>query len=116
VTTKCDVYSFGVVVLEIVMGRYPTELQYIASVGEHHNKLAVKGMLDQRPSAPTKVENTEIDWLVEVAFCCLQTSPQSRPEMQEVYQKLSHHQQSYASVTHSLALNKLLEEITDGEV
>jgi serine/threonine protein kinase len=26
VTEKCDVYSFGVVVLEIIMGRHPTEL------------------------------------------------------------------------------------------
>ncbi|CAN6165569.1 unnamed protein product [Urochloa humidicola] len=88
VTTKCDVYSFGVVVLEIVMGRYPTELQSFASNGEHHN-LAVEDMLDQRPSAPTDIENEEIELLVEVASCCLQTSPQSRPEMQKVYQKLT---------------------------
>jgi serine/threonine protein kinase len=40
VTTKCDVYSFGVVALEIVMGRYPRELQTFASIGEHH-ELAV---------------------------------------------------------------------------
>ncbi|CAN6180525.1 unnamed protein product [Urochloa humidicola] len=112
VTTKCDVYSFGVVVLEIVMGRYPTELQSFASIGEHHN-LAVGDMLDQRPSAPTDVENEEIDLLVEVALCCLQTS-QSRPEMQKVYQKLSHHQPTYASAKPSVALK--LEEIKDSEV
>jgi serine/threonine protein kinase len=83
VTTKCDVYSFGVVALEIVMGRYPTELQTFASVGKHH-ELAVEDMLDQRPSSPTTVEQEEIAQLVEVAFSCLKTSPQSRPEMQEV--------------------------------
>ncbi|CAN6203411.1 unnamed protein product [Urochloa humidicola] len=90
VTTKCDVYSFGVVAMEIVMGRYPRELQSFASVGEHH-ELAVEDMLDQRPSSPTMVEKKEIAQLVEVAFSCMQSSPQSRPEMQEVYQKLSHH-------------------------
>ncbi|CAN6180523.1 unnamed protein product [Urochloa humidicola] len=89
VTTKCDVYSFGVVALEIVMGRYPRELQSFASVGEHH-ELAVEDMLDQRPSSPTMVEKKEIAHLVQVALSCLQTSPQSRPEMQKVYQNLSH--------------------------
>lgn len=97
------------------MGRYPTELQSFASIGEHH-KLAVEDMLDRRPSVPTEVENKEIDRLVEIAFCCLQTSPQSRPEMQEVYQKLNHNQPlpCYVSVKPSLPLK--LEEITNAEV
>lgn len=90
VVTKCDVYSFGVVALEIVMGRYPREIQSIASVGEHH-ELAVDKMLDRRPSLPTMVQKKAIAQLVKVAISCLQNSPQSRPEMQEVYQKLSHH-------------------------
>ncbi|CAN6213537.1 unnamed protein product [Urochloa humidicola] len=88
VTTKCDVYSFGVVMLEIVMGRYPMELQSLASVGQHH-KHAME-FLDQRPSSPTVVENEEIALLVEVALSCMQTSPQSRPAMKSVYQKLIH--------------------------
>ena len=52
VITKCDVYSFDVVTLEIVMGRYPRELQSIASMEEHH-ELAIEDMLDQRLSLPT---------------------------------------------------------------
>ena len=82
VTTKCDVYSFGVLVLEIVMGRYPRELQSIAFM-EQHQELAIEDMLDQRLSSPTVVEKEEIALLVEVAFSCLQTSPQSRPPMKE---------------------------------
>ena len=109
--TKCDVYSFGVVVLEIVMGRYPRELQSLASLGEHNN-LAMD-LLDQHPSSPTCLEKKEIALLIEVAFACLQTSPQSRPEMQDVYQKLIHHQPSYfASPSGTLALG----QIADGEV
>ncbi|CAM0151186.1 unnamed protein product [Urochloa decumbens] len=88
VTRKCDVYSFGVVVLEIVMGRYPTELQSLASMGKHQ-ELLIDDMLDRRPSSPTVVEKKEIALLVGVAFACLQTSPQFRPEMQDVYQKLA---------------------------
>ncbi|CAL5089381.1 unnamed protein product [Urochloa decumbens] len=87
VTTKCDVYSFGVVVLEIMMGRYPTELQSL-SMGQHQ-ELSMDDMLDKRPSSPTVEENKEIALLVEVAVACLQTSPQFRPEMQDVYQKLA---------------------------
>ncbi|CAL5079248.1 unnamed protein product [Urochloa decumbens] len=88
VTTKCDVYSFGVVVLEIVMGRYPTEMQSLASMGQHQ-ELTVADTLDKRLSMPTVGENKDIALLVEVAVACLQTSPQFRPEMKDVYQKLA---------------------------
>ncbi|CAD6226175.1 unnamed protein product [Miscanthus lutarioriparius] len=100
VTTKCDVYSFGVVVLEIVMGRCPRELQSIASLEQHH-ELAIEDMLDQRLPSPTTVEKKEISLLVEVAFACLQTSPQFRPEMQDVYQKLALHKPPFVSPSHA---------------
>ena len=93
VTTKCDVYSFGVVVLETVMGRYPREVQSVASSMGQYCKDAM-GLLDQHPSSPTVVEKEEIALLVEVAFSCLQTSPQSRPPMKDVYQKLVHQHRS----------------------
>ena len=109
VTTKCDVYSFGVVALEIVMGRYPRELQSIASMEQHH-ELAIEDMLDQLLSSPTTVEKKEISLLVEVAFACLQTFPQFRPEMQDVYQKLSLHKPPSVSPSHS----HTPEEIIDG--
>ena len=109
VTTKCDVYSFGVVALEIVMGRYPRELQSIASMEQHH-ELAIEDMLDQLLSSPTTVEKKEISLLVEVAFACLQTSPQFRPEMQDVYQKLALHKPPSVSPSHA----HKPEEIIDG--
>jgi serine/threonine protein kinase len=111
VTTKCDVYSFGVVSLEIVLGRYPRELQSLASMGQHH-EFAMEDMLDQRPSSPTKAEKKEIALLVEVAFACLQTS-QARPTMQDVYQKLaSNKHSSFASPSHALTV----DETTEGEM
>ena len=84
-TTKCDVYSFGVVVLEIMVGRYPSELQTLPSV-----EIAME-MLDQRTQLPTMEEVEEIALLVQLAFACMETSPHSRPEMQDVYQKLTRH-------------------------
>jgi serine/threonine protein kinase len=100
VTTKCDVYSFGVIALEIVTGRYPRELQSIASMEQHH-ELAIEDMLDQCLSSPTMVEKKEISLLVEVAFACLQTSPQFRPEMQDVYLKLALHKPPFVSPSHA---------------
>jgi len=102
VTTKCDVYSFGVVVLEIMMGMYPTELQSLVSMGQNQ-ELAMEDMVDKRPSSPTSVEEREIALLVEVAFACQQTSPQFRPEMKDVYQKLALHRppSSFASPSHA---------------
>ncbi|CAL5079251.1 unnamed protein product [Urochloa decumbens] len=109
VTTKCDVYSFGVVALEIVMGRYPRELQSFASVGHHHT-LAMEDIFDQRPPLPTMMEKKEICLLVEVAFACLQTSPQSRPAMRDVYQKLACHKLSLpSSPSHVLALEESVD-------
>jgi len=109
VMTKCDVYSFDVVALEIVMGRYPRELQSIASMEQHH-ELAIEDMLDQRLSSPTMAEKKEISLLVEVAFACLQASPQFRPEMHDVYQKLALHKPPSVSPSHS----HTPEEIIDG--
>ena len=61
------------------MGMYPSEIQFLASREQHHD--CDGDMLDKRPSSPTSVEEKEIAALVEVAFTCLQTSPQFRPEM-----------------------------------
>uniref|UniRef100_A0A0E0HY50 non-specific serine/threonine protein kinase n=1 Tax=Oryza nivara TaxID=4536 RepID=A0A0E0HY50_ORYNI len=97
VTTKCDVYSFGVVVLEIVMGRYPRELQSITSAGQRE-KLALDN-LDQRPLLSMMEE--DIALLVKVAFACQQTSPQARPTMKDVYHILMHHPSSYCFPTTS---------------
>ncbi|KAG2641168.1 hypothetical protein PVAP13_2KG165832 [Panicum virgatum] len=112
VTAKCDVYSFGVVVLEIVMGMYPSEIQSLASSSrEQHQELVMEDMLDKRPSSPTTVEEKEIALLVEVAFACLQTSPQFRPEMEDVYQKLALHKppSSFASPSHAHRPEEIIE-------
>jgi hypothetical protein len=58
------------------------------------------------------MDKKEISLLVEVAFACLQTSPQFRPEMQDVYQKLALHKPPYVSTSHP----HTPEEIIDGSV
>nr|CAB3452369.1 unnamed protein product [Digitaria exilis] len=101
--------SFGVVVLEIMMGMYPTELESIASMGQRQ-ELEMEDILDKRPSLPTIAEKKEIVLLVEVAFACLQTAPQYRPEMQDVYQKLVMHKPHHsASPSHGFRLEEIRE-------
>ncbi|CAL5079252.1 unnamed protein product [Urochloa decumbens] len=112
VTTKCDVYSFSVVVLEIVTGTYPTEAQSLVSMGQHQEVVAMEDILDKRLSPPAIAENKEIALLVEVAFACLQTAPQFRPEMQDVYQKLALQKLSpFASPSHALTPEEISEKV-----
>ncbi|OEL15930.1 hypothetical protein BAE44_0023050 [Dichanthelium oligosanthes] len=99
---------FGVLVLEILMGmKVPHGL---ASMGKHQ-ELAIEDMLDIRLSLPTIVEKKEIALLVEVAFSCLQTSPQFRPEMKDVYQKVVLHKphSSFALPSHTLTPEEISE-------
>nr|XP_020168725.1 probable leucine-rich repeat receptor-like protein kinase At1g35710 [Aegilops tauschii subsp. strangulata] len=86
VTEKCDVYTFGVVVLELVMGKHPRDLLDGISSGEQD--VLVEDILDQRLTTPTRAEEDSLALLVNLAFSCLESSPQARPTMREAYQAL----------------------------
>ena len=85
-----------------------TQIQSLASREQHHD--CDGDMLDKRPSSTTS-EEKEIAALVEVAFACLQTSPQLRPEMEDVYQKLALHRppSSFASPSHAHRQEEIIE-------
>ncbi|VAH00122.1 unnamed protein product [Triticum turgidum subsp. durum] len=87
VTEKCDVYSFGLVVLELVMGKHPRDL-LDGSLASGEEAMLVKDILDQRPTTPTTTEEKSLALLVNLAFSCLESSPQARPTMQKAYQML----------------------------
>ncbi|PWA85262.1 protein kinase-like domain-containing protein [Artemisia annua] len=81
VTEKCDVYSFGVLTLEILMGKHPGDFLTSSSdmIGAPLTKI-----LDQRLPSPVEQIGEQVKLLVQVAFLCLQNSPNSRPSMWEV--------------------------------
>ncbi|XP_037479479.1 probable leucine-rich repeat receptor-like protein kinase At1g35710 [Triticum dicoccoides] len=87
VTEKCDVYSFGLVVLELVMGKHPRDL-LDGSLASGEEAMLVKDILDQRPTTPTTTEEKSLALLVNLAFSCLESSPQARPTMRKAYQML----------------------------
>ncbi|KAF8370239.1 hypothetical protein HHK36_031723 [Tetracentron sinense] len=116
ITTKCDVYSFGIVALEVIMGTHPGELisslssssLVSSSIGQN---ILLKDVLDQRISLPIFHVAQEVVSIVKLASACLHTSPQCRPTMQEVSQKLStpmtHFMEPFNTITlgHLLNLN-----------
>ncbi|KAJ8759834.1 hypothetical protein K2173_009935 [Erythroxylum novogranatense] len=94
VNEKCDVYSFGVLMLEIIMGKHPSDLltsfsssrtSFPPSVGD---KL-VKELLDDRPSTPVDEVALIIVSIAKLAISCLHPSSNSRPTMRHVSMELS---------------------------
>ena len=91
VTEKCDVYSFGVLILEVLMGKYPSEL-----IADLHSLVGtnvhLKDVLDDRLSSPTgqKIAD-ELALMQNLSLSCLSTNPQSRPTMSSVCRQLEMH-------------------------
>ncbi|KAI3892339.1 hypothetical protein MKW92_015258 [Papaver armeniacum] len=97
VTEKCDVYSFGVIILEVLMGRHPSEIITLlsqihlssSSLSKVGKNLRLGDILDQCIKAPIDVVQKEIVHILKVGFSCLRGDPCTRPTMQEVSVQLS---------------------------
>ena len=92
VTEKCDVYSFGVLAFEVLMGKHPGDLILTLHSSTAQNIL-LKDVLDQRLLPPSAQDADEVISVAVVALTCISANPHSRPNMRDVYQKLSSHRQ-----------------------
>ncbi|XP_026451212.1 MDIS1-interacting receptor like kinase 2-like [Papaver somniferum] len=122
VTEKCDVYSFGVVMLEVLMGRHPSEIitslsnvllpSSSSTINTVEHKIRLKDILDRCIGEPTDVVKKEIMYFVKVGFSCLRGDPRTRPTMQEVSMELSlistSSRPSFAKSFETIALEDLL--------
>ncbi|RWR97563.1 putative leucine-rich repeat receptor-like protein kinase [Cinnamomum micranthum f. kanehirae] len=90
VTDKCDVYSFGVLAFEVLMGKHPGDLILTLHSSTAQN-IMLKDALDQRLSPPSAQTTDEVILVAAIALACIRANPQSRPNMRDVYQKLSSH-------------------------
>ncbi|XP_026420008.1 probable leucine-rich repeat receptor-like protein kinase At1g35710 [Papaver somniferum] len=101
VTEKCDVYSFGVIILEVLMGRHPSEIITLLSQVRHSSSflddigknIRLRDILDQSIAAPPNVVQNDIMCTVKVGFSCLRGDPLTRPTMEEVSAMLNSSEQ-----------------------
>lgn len=116
VNAQCNVYSFGVVTLEIIMGRHPgnffsslsSRSSSSSSSGLPAHQMPIVDVVDQRISPPTNQEAGEVVSLVKIAFACLNPSPQSRPTMKQVSQRLSTERSLLLEPLHMITWGELL--------
>ncbi|KAH9782079.1 MDIS1-interacting receptor like kinase 2 [Citrus sinensis] len=88
ITEKCDVYSFGVLVLEVIKGTHPRDFLSSTSSPSLNTDIALDEMLDPRLPVPSCSVQEKLISIMEVAFSCLNESPESRPTMKIVNQQL----------------------------
>ncbi|KAJ0967444.1 hypothetical protein J5N97_024361 [Dioscorea zingiberensis] len=97
VTEKCDVYSFGVVALEVMHEIHPDNLINSLSLS-----MLVKDILDPRlPLQMVDQVIKEVLAVILIALQCIDTDPQSRPTMEQVFQRLIYPKPSPISNIHS---------------
>ena len=107
VSEKCDVYSFGVVALEVIIGSHPGDLISSFSLSSHD--VLLEDILDQRLAHPTNRVAEKVVLVAKIALTCLHASPQSRPTMQQVYQKLLNWKFPFTKPLHMITLRELID-------
>ncbi|XP_024175329.2 MDIS1-interacting receptor like kinase 2 [Rosa chinensis] len=86
VTEKCDVYSFGVLALEVIKGKYPSNLVRLLLSAATREAKMWEDMWDDRLEPPTGKVLDEVVTILTLAIACLHENPQFRPNMYEVSQ------------------------------
>ncbi|PRQ19822.1 putative protein kinase RLK-Pelle-LRR-XI-1 family [Rosa chinensis] len=84
VTEKCDVYSFGVLALEVIKGKYPSNLVRLPLSPATREAKMWEDMWDDRLEPPTGKVLDEVVTILTLAIACLHENPQFRPTMYEV--------------------------------
>ena len=107
VSEKCDVYSFGVVALEVIIGSHPGDLISSFSLSSHD--VLLEDILDQRLAHPTNRVAEKVVLVAKIAIACLQANPQSRPTMQQVYQKLLNWKSPFTKPLRMITLRELID-------
>lgn len=86
-TEKCDVYSFGVLALEVMHGKYPSDLirSLLSPAAIREGKMPAD-VWDDRLGPPTGKILEAVVTILTLAMACLHPNPQFRPTMYDVSQ------------------------------
>ncbi|KAI3736753.1 hypothetical protein L2E82_26738 [Cichorium intybus] len=91
VTEKCDVYSFGVLVLEVIKGEHPGGIITTLS----YDNMNLQDLIDQHLPIPSADIKKVLTTVIILAIRCLNTSPEMRPTMYYVSQRISENCKAY---------------------
>ncbi|KAB1228077.1 hypothetical protein CJ030_MR4G024757 [Morella rubra] len=94
ITEKCDVYSFGVVVVEILIGRHPTELLTSLASSSISQNVMLNEIFDKRLPPPTRQDAHDIFLVATMTFECLHAKSKSRPTMKSLSQEFLAHKKT----------------------
>ncbi|KAJ0035703.1 hypothetical protein Pint_26364 [Pistacia integerrima] len=94
VIEKCDVYGFGLLTPEIIKGNHPRDFLSSFPSSSSNVNLALTDLLDPRLATPSHDGQNKLISVMEVAFSCLGSNPESRPTMEVVCQQLACSRQS----------------------
>ncbi|KAJ0034076.1 hypothetical protein Pint_26344 [Pistacia integerrima] len=89
VIEKCDVYGFGLLTPEIIKGNHPRDFLSSFPSSSSNVNLALTDLLDPRLATPSHDGQDKLISIMEVAFSCLDSNPESRPTMEVVCQRLT---------------------------
>ncbi|ONI35103.1 hypothetical protein PRUPE_1G515900 [Prunus persica] len=84
VTEKCDVYGFGVLALEVIKGKYPSNLVGSALSSAIWGGKMLGDVLDDRLAHPTGKILDEVVTILKLAVACLHENPELRPTMHDI--------------------------------
>ncbi|KAF8023463.1 hypothetical protein BT93_F0844 [Corymbia citriodora subsp. variegata] len=113
VTEKCDVYSFGIVAIEVIKGRHPGDcISSLLAPVDMEISIVLRNILDPRlPMPPPSIEDKLLT-IFKLAIACLSASPQLRPSMETISQRLSTCSTTFHGIRNSETATDPLKDAT----
>ncbi|KAF7848744.1 hypothetical protein BT93_L1599 [Corymbia citriodora subsp. variegata] len=117
VTEKCDMYSFGIVAIEVIKGRHPGDcISSLLAPVNMEISIVLRNILDPRLQMPPPSIEDELLTIFKLAIACLSASPQLRPSMETISQRLSTCSTTFHGVQNSETATDSLKDATASSI
>ncbi|KAL6335348.1 hypothetical protein AAG906_029591 [Vitis piasezkii] len=95
ISPKCDVYCLGIVILEILIGKFPTQYLNNSKGGTDVVEWAVSAIADGReaevfdPEIASSINSMEeMVKLLHIGVACAESNPEQRPDIKEAIRRI----------------------------